>query len=92
MLDVIASDDHRVRIRRKDQPLFSFAATQYRPQIIDDSRHDELLPVPNGAELFLDFDYAEPSENHPQVKLPGGMRHYSGEFLFEVSVHGTEAT
>lgn len=92
VLDVIASDDHRVRIRRKDQPLFSFAATQYRPQIIDDSRHDELLPVPNGAELFLDFDYAEPSENHPQVKLPGGMRHYSGEFLFEVSVHGTEAT
>lgn len=83
MTEVVSKDNTSLLIRRADGSDFSFAATPYHPDVIDDSRHDEQLPTPEGANLFLDFEYEAPrgvSVNKSDYRS-GKLRCYRGTFV-----------
>ena len=90
ILEILASETLRLRIRRSDEPFFTFTATPYMPEHIDDSRHDEMLPNREGAELFLDFEYVT-NENRSGFRLPSGLRRYQGTFVFAIEGIGKAA-
>lgn len=84
VLEIIASDDICLRIRREGEPGFSFTASPYRPEDIDDCRHDEQLPNPDGAELFLDFEYEDLKFGRVEARQRPGAYHNQDSFVFEI--------
>jgi hypothetical protein len=92
VLEIVASEVSRMRIVRSDEPLFAFTATPYMPEHIDDCRHDELLPDPEGAELFLDYEYNDAKGLRSEINSPSGLRRYQGTFVFETTGSGKAGT
>ncbi len=90
VLMVVAPENRGLRILRSDNLRFTFTATPYMPEHIDDSRHDERLPRPEGAELFLDFEYDFAKDVRKQRRQLSGLRRYGGTFIFETSSGRTE--
>ncbi|MBN1891773.1 MAG: hypothetical protein JW780_03260 [Clostridiales bacterium] len=87
-LEIIASDDIRLRIQRQDQPEFSFTASPYHPEDIDDCRHDEQLPIPDGAELFLDLEYEDLKLGRAEARQRPSAHRFQDAFVFEVVRNG----
>ena len=82
VLDIVASEKDYITIKRTDDEAFAFTATPYLPEDIDDHDHDELLPKPVGAELFLDFDNRGSEERHDDRRKIRKVRRYEGSFVF----------
>lgn len=88
VLEIVGPEESSLRIFRSDEPLFVFTATPYMPEQIDDCRHDEWLPKPERAELFLDYEYNNAKTLRSEIKSPSGLRRYRGTFVFEAGGSG----
>lgn len=74
---------NKIKITRKDSPYFSFTATPYSPEDIDDHQHTEQLTRRNGYELFLDFNVKGIERTGRAGRRPRKNQSYRGTFVIE---------
>lgn len=82
-LAVTSEKGDGVLIQKENKSHFSFTATPYSPEDIDDNSHTETLPVEDGYELFLDFYQKEIERTGKSPKHPNSSNTQEATFVFE---------
>lgn len=83
VLILSSASGSKIKITRKDSPYFSFTASPYSPEDIDDHQHAEQLTQRDGSELFLDFYVKGIERTGRAERRKKHNRSYKGTFVIE---------
>ena len=80
---VTSEEGEGVLIRKDNRGNFSFTATPYSPEDLDDNPHMETLPLEDEYEIFLDFYQKEIERTGKSPKHPKSIDTEEATFIFE---------